>query len=355
MKAKYPEIAAVIEQRLRAGDFILGGLPGERKLAEELGVSHMTARRAMQDLIARGVLPRRSVADNHDVHRRPGKREQLSIALITSAYTSNSFLNWNYALEKIVAADGGIVRMVPYVSAHDSSITDALNGKFDGIFIMPPMNMPQILVDRLARVASKTVMLFHDLTQYGIPCIYPGSDDEAEPLVEHLASLGHTRIDTINTQPIGPNMIRRFKSISAALAAHNMSGKLYNEPVEPFSHADEASSKLFGHLVDSGEFKATALICSTLGVSVGVYHAAYQRGIRIGKDLSVCSFDDPRGSRMMAPPLTTLDRPEPAELLKIGLEWIKSEGKNWNRPLEIQPEFMPVLVGQSTGPCLKQG
>ena len=34
---------SVIEQRIRQGDYVLSPIPGERKIAEETGVSHMTA------------------------------------------------------------------------------------------------------------------------------------------------------------------------------------------------------------------------------------------------------------------------------------------------------------------------
>ena len=46
-QAKYTEVMSVIERRIRAGDYLLSSIPGERKIAEETGVSYMTARRAV--------------------------------------------------------------------------------------------------------------------------------------------------------------------------------------------------------------------------------------------------------------------------------------------------------------------
>ena len=43
-KKIYTDVMAVIERRIAAGDYMLKDLPGERRLADEVGVSYMTAR-----------------------------------------------------------------------------------------------------------------------------------------------------------------------------------------------------------------------------------------------------------------------------------------------------------------------
>ena len=44
---KYEQVMSVIERRVREGDYLLHHIPGERKIAEDTGVSYMTARRAV--------------------------------------------------------------------------------------------------------------------------------------------------------------------------------------------------------------------------------------------------------------------------------------------------------------------
>src|ERR1700743_550523 len=56
---KFKDVMSVIERRIRQGDYVLNPIPGERKIAEETGVSHMTARKAVRGLLDRGVLIRR--------------------------------------------------------------------------------------------------------------------------------------------------------------------------------------------------------------------------------------------------------------------------------------------------------
>ena len=51
--AKFQRVVAVLERRIRRGDYLLRPLPGERRIAEETGVSHMTARKAVRALLDR--------------------------------------------------------------------------------------------------------------------------------------------------------------------------------------------------------------------------------------------------------------------------------------------------------------
>jgi DNA-binding GntR family transcriptional regulator len=70
----FTEVMEAIERRIAAGEFMLKGLPGERKLAEELGVSYMTARKAVLTLIDKQVLARKPNGSLivHELHQGPG-------------------------------------------------------------------------------------------------------------------------------------------------------------------------------------------------------------------------------------------------------------------------------------------
>jgi len=56
----YLQLKAALEERIRTGALSPGqALPSERKLAEELGISRLTVRRALDELVAGGVLTRK--------------------------------------------------------------------------------------------------------------------------------------------------------------------------------------------------------------------------------------------------------------------------------------------------------
>ena len=55
---KYLEVAEILKSRVLHGDYLVSPMPGERKLAEEIGVSYMTARKALKHLVETGVIAR---------------------------------------------------------------------------------------------------------------------------------------------------------------------------------------------------------------------------------------------------------------------------------------------------------
>src|SRR2546425_11275410 len=57
---KVDRIIALMENRIRRGDYSLRPLPAESKLALETGVSRMTARKAVLRLVGQGLLTRAS-------------------------------------------------------------------------------------------------------------------------------------------------------------------------------------------------------------------------------------------------------------------------------------------------------
>jgi DNA-binding FadR family transcriptional regulator len=74
--AKYKIVRNALEASIRRGDFHTGErLPSERQLAAQFGVSHMTARHAVTDLVESELLERRPQSG---IYVRPQTREKLS-------------------------------------------------------------------------------------------------------------------------------------------------------------------------------------------------------------------------------------------------------------------------------------
>ena len=55
-KPQYLAAAEILAERLRYGDYLVNAIPSTRKLAEELKISHIVARKAVEKLLADGLL-----------------------------------------------------------------------------------------------------------------------------------------------------------------------------------------------------------------------------------------------------------------------------------------------------------
>ena len=57
-KPQYLKTAELLAERISYGDYLLTEIPSSRKLAEEFGVSHIVARKAVEKLLADGLCRR---------------------------------------------------------------------------------------------------------------------------------------------------------------------------------------------------------------------------------------------------------------------------------------------------------
>lgn len=350
MQAKYTNIVKALESRVRGGDYALSGLPGERRIAEEFGVSHMTARRAVRDLLQRGVLtrPSRRLSVGHS--GRTSKRN-LCICCVLPAFDDTDQQTYRI-LSALVGAREGIARAAMYVHEEDPIIHQALLGDFTGVFIVPPHRPSQLLLDHMARNRHKVVTLWHNHTSLGIPCVENGPTSSVHKLVEHLASLGHKRIDCLNTQPDNQPVRARIVAWRETIARLGLGGDLFDLPVEPFGDSRIAARDHMRRLVQSRRLTSTAMFCVTTGAAIGACRALYELNIAVGKEYSVCGFGEMSHAQLHTPSLTVVEPNDLVPYLKMGLEWILSGRKATFESLSFQPSEADLWIGESTGPVL---
>jgi DNA-binding LacI/PurR family transcriptional regulator len=352
MSGKYLQVAEAISQRLRNGDYLLHDFPGERKIALELGVSYLTGRRAIQHLIEKGVLPQRP--SGRAVVRRSTGEHALNIAFVQPAFSSPTYNEWRIALERVVGELQGKVRTVPYVGWNDPVLAGVLDSGFDGIFLVPLPNQPPLLLQqRLQKSRDRLVTLFEDMTHLGIPCVDGNNPGSIDGLIEHLHGLGHRQVDCLNTEPNSQIIQRRIDVWAEGIKRRGMHGELRNHAVEPFAAADQRAYEVASELLKSDGFTASAIFCTTLGMSVGLLRAMYEQRIKVGKDISVCIPDGTNRARLMTPSLTTLETSDFDALLGRAMQWIVRSGREWDGPLKIEVTNAKVVCGESTGKARK--
>lgn len=350
MLAKFNHIAEMIEARLKSGEYSVDGMPGERQIAIEMGVSHMTARRAVQELVSRGLIPRRPAGRLARAETRLRPKADLHVAYVDAAFSSDTQSNWRQAVEEAVQKRNGRVHCFAYFNPWDRAITDALDDEFDGVFLVPPFELSPPLLQRLTRSRHKVVTLFQDLTEHGLPCIDFASPRFIWRIAKHFAELGHRRVDCLNTQPQNPLIRQRIDAWVEAARRYELDTVVHDHAVKPFDRSDEAAHEVAPSIIRNASRPITGLFCTTSAGARGVMRAAHENDVRIGRDLSLASCDNSREARLLVPSLTTLDNPKPRSLIARGLEWIRTGGKNWEGSLKLEPDNVPLWQGESTRP-----
>jgi DNA-binding LacI/PurR family transcriptional regulator len=351
--AKYAEIAQILQQQIKEKAYALNELPSERKLAAQLGVSYMTARKAVQSLVKDGVLERSLNGRVEICMPKSRAHASRTIGFLAPAQMStwSAQSSWLRDLSQVLEQRHGVLRPIAYVGDSDPIIFDALDGDFDGLFVILPRQVSPLLADRLQRMRGQLVVLWQDATHLGIPSIETGPAQFVSKLLDHLAGLGHQRIDCFNAQSLDWTARQRVAHWQVGLERRGLSGKLHDFTPRGSTTPAAAARLHVAGLLERGELDATALLCVNTSLAWGAVRACQDRGLRIGKDISICGFGEIEIAELLNPSVTSIRPADRASFLKMGLEWIESKGTNWHRPLRLEPDDVELFVGESTGPA----
>jgi len=184
MPAKYAQFAEMLETRVRRGDYALREMPTEQELANEIGVSRMTARRAMLELIERGVVARKPhgrVTVSPDL---PDNRT-LRLALLTPAHPSSQYQKWMHSTERVAYVAKAHLQTVNYAHWDDPVIGRSL-ANFDGVFIVATSEPMPARVRTMLSKAGNVVALDSDWSDMGVPSIRMMRAEFIHQLGDHL-------------------------------------------------------------------------------------------------------------------------------------------------------------------------
>lgn len=349
--AKFLDVVTLLEDRIRRGDYAISKFPGERVLASEVGVSRMTARKALKHLAQRGLL----ASPARGTRRAMGRVSKVrQLAFLMPPVVSHEVQHRQRGVELAAAGFGVVVRSVVYAHWADVLIDDVLGG-FDGVFLMQMgIPMPQDVLSKLRGASIPVVSLDHDLSAEGIVSVQFFPTRGVHDLLDQVADLGHRRIACLNSYPLpNHNIEQRIADWQQWKAERGFEGELINQPHAAVritgAAAAEGSYHAMHRLLATGGFNDTAILCTALWTALGATRAMQELGVRVGQDLSVCVVNDEALGPWMNPRLTSLQAADAVVLLAPCVDWILRGGVNWLGPLLVTPRQSTLFVGESTG------
>lgn len=279
-------------------------LPGERIFAKEFGFSYMTIRKAVENLVAEGVLYKIPKKGAYVAGRKATRNITKNIGYFLDTNIKDGLTSPYYslvfdALEK-EATKHGFALM--YCSDFDESLTkmEKIDGAIISCFprienIVQHVNklVPVVCIDN--RSADKT-----------IPSVTIDNFNAVVESTGYLCSLGHKRIGFItglDDSDVGVNRLEGYKS---ALKSHGI-----NEDADLIYKGDysfETGLKAADYFL-SLDKRPTAIVCANDIMAIGVIKKSLKRGFNVPEDLSVTGFDDINIASQLTPALTTVTAP----------------------------------------------
>jgi DNA-binding LacI/PurR family transcriptional regulator len=344
---KYNDVMSVIKQRIRAGDYFVDSIPGERRLAEEAGVSYMTARRAVQQLLEDKVLIRQT-SGSLEVHPDYSKRvNPAEVVLLYPAYPSSYLTQLRVLVAEAAARRNLSLRPVQFVHWEEQVLVDVV-AQAKGTIVIPfgPIIPPRLLNHF---IENKVVILDGDFTSQGLPSIRLFSDGCIERVLDHLWQLGHRRIDCINTQNRNGEIDRRVGIWERWLVGRDCQGELHDDPAPVFTDPTIFAYQLMSTLIDKGQLDAGAYIATTCPAAIGAIRACYERDIDVGTAVSICAVNLEPPAEFFCPSITGLNTPDLSADLGKCFEWFASDKPQWREPMLLEPKDSILFEGESSG------
>lgn len=343
---KFGQVMSAIEQRIKKGDYLLRPIPSERKIAQETGVSHMTARKAVRALIERKVLVRQTNGELNVAPSYHGDAHTAPLILLYPAFPSAYLTALCQEVSTAGEAFGIRTRAVPYIHWDDPVVIPSFANGGGTMIIPASLDVPSYVLDAMRE--HHVVSLDGDLSDRDVPSIRLFPDAHIEKVFEHLHRLGHIRIDCISSHVHNPVIERRIQLWRQWCRSHGCLGELWESAAPSFSDPTPNAHKVMHEVLARGQLQATAFVGTTFPAAVGAMRACADRGIAVGRDVSICAINIESPARFMSPSVTGLDLPYFGKMLRQCFEWFASD-RAWTGSKCLEPESPEFFEGESTG------
>jgi DNA-binding LacI/PurR family transcriptional regulator len=322
-------------------------IPGERVIAKNLGISYMTIRKAVENLVEDGVLyklPKKGtfVADPKKTRRKTKNIGYFLDSSIKDGLSSPYYSMIFDALEKSAQQHG--YGLMYFSNISDAELHDKLN-KIDGAIVSC---FPRIenIVDEI-REKVPVVCIDNSSADKTIPSVVIDNFNAVAESVNYLCSLGHDRIGFItglDDSDVGRN---RFAGYLNALQRNGINRR--DELIFRGDYTFQTGIDGADHLLSTGS-APTAIVCANDTMAIGVIKELTKEGISVPDEISVIGFDDIRVASHMTPALTTLSAPiqeiarHAADMLEAMMSGVSMDNRHVILPgqLTIRDTCAPV-------------
>ncbi|WP_448665221.1 LacI family DNA-binding transcriptional regulator [Sphingomonas sp. CJ20] len=175
-----------------------------------------------------------------------------------------------------------------------------------GVLILPPVSENDMLAQVCREVGCRYVRMGSTALDTAEHMVASNDSDVVTEAVNHLISLGHTRIGLI----AGPHGFRsareRRKGFEQALATAGI--RLPRSLIADGNYTFESGLAAADRLLDLSP-RPTAIFASNDEMAAATLHAARRRGMTVPDDLSIIGFDDTAIASHIWPPMTTVHWP----------------------------------------------
>ena len=227
-----------------------------------------------------------------------------TVGLLVSDVRNPFFSELTYAIDR-VAAHSDIAVITTNADERVERQADSLRAlalqQVDGLIVVPqggsaldevPDDIPLVLLDRRVDGVRAPVI---------------GSDNTAgaEMMIDHLISLGHTDVALISGPQATSTGRERFSAATRRLEHHGVPAR--SECLAEGDFQLASGRHAAGELLDLPR-RPSAIFAGDNLMAFGAVQAVRERGLHVGEDIALVSFDDTDWFPLLDPPMTVVSQ-----------------------------------------------
>ncbi|MDD5424073.1 MAG: GntR family transcriptional regulator [Candidatus Omnitrophica bacterium] len=338
----YKQLKRVIENQVKSGEKKPGELvSSEKEFCEKHGISQITVRKAIFELVNEGVLYRipgkgTFVSGPEQGSRSASKLKTDNIGFVISRehhpIFSNTFYSYVFAgVEEEARAHGYnlIYQVLDEKLMFDPSTFKLIEErKVDGLILTGEMS--HSFVSNLKSKDIPIVLVDHLIEDSGLDSVVTDNTKGTSEMIKYLADLGHEHIGFLGATLEHGSFMERFEGYKAALKKNHLEFKEDFVQTGLLWNGYGMMEKMFR----LPKMPTAIFACNDL-MAVRAMAAIQDKGMKVPDDMSIAGFDDIDMSQQIHPPLTTV-RVQKEEMGKAGVKRLIQRIKNSNkRPEKI--------------------
>ncbi len=309
----YQQMKAAIIARIEDGTYRPGDrLPAEPEIADQFGVSRMTANKAILALVNEGWLTRKRKIGTLVADRKSDSTSEFA-PVVMAHYESmpqedSYFQGLFWGLQSHLSGAGIELRTVMQDGLHLPKTVYSM--QVDPLIVIgTPRHMLEELI-AYAQTGRRVVLVGCSFQGYGMVSVDSDNFFGASLAVKHLADIGHTKIGFVGGQPHDTNTVDRQRGFRAAISGRGLEDRPEWSIVSegPMDDYDSRDKDRIAEILRSDD-RPTAVFAGGSFVAMSVISVANSIGLRVPHDLSIVGYDDPPFIQHMNPPLTTIRQP----------------------------------------------
>lgn len=199
---KHLQVREAITLAIRSGEFSSGSrLPGERELARRFGTSHMTARRAVTEMIEADLLERRT---HQGTFVRSHGHRQISTVTVNLIYPQHQSSLLGQFLQFSIdglEARGWRHHFIPLQNERERAAVRALENAEPALVMASGNDYDSSFKRALEKAKGNVVLLGNQLPGSGMPSVMADDAQAIRLLMGHLQGAGHRAIGLVSNHP----------------------------------------------------------------------------------------------------------------------------------------------------------